>query len=200
MSEPSIFIGQSEKREELYLALANRHGLVTGATGTGKTVTLQIMAEGFCNAGVPVFAADVKGDLSGISCAGEPKDFLLERAAKMGFDDYGFEAVPTIFWDLFGEQGHPIRTTITEMGPLLLSRLMDHPVHVRPLMVSKVNTVAQIVFAVAVLGTAALGKPLERLVDYGSIPVALLTALSGAAYLGSWLRHMAEQPHEDGRP
>ena len=124
MSEPSIFIGQSEKREELYLALANRHGLVTGATGTGKTVTLQIMAEGFCNAGVPVFAADVKGDLSGISGAGEPKDFLLERAAKMGFDDYGFEAVPTIFWDLFGEQGHPIRTTITDMGPLMLSRLM----------------------------------------------------------------------------
>ena len=124
MSEPSIFIGQSEKREELYLGMANRHGLVTGATGTGKTVTLQIMAEGFCNAGVPVFAADVKGDLSGISVAGEPKDFLLERAQKMGFDDYGFEAIPTIFWDLFGEQGHPIRTTISEMGPLMLSRLM----------------------------------------------------------------------------
>jgi DNA helicase HerA-like ATPase len=124
MSQPSIFLGQSEKREELFLALANRHGLVTGATGTGKTVTLQIMAEGFCNAGVPVFAADVKGDLSGISMAGEPKDFLLERAKTMGFDDYGFEAVPTIFWDLFGEQGHPIRTTITEMGPLMLSRLM----------------------------------------------------------------------------
>jgi cardiolipin synthase len=86
------------------------------------------------------------------------------------------------------------------VGAVLLSRLMDHPVHVRPLMVSKVNTVAQIVFAVAVLGTAALGKPLDVPVGWGSIPVALLTALSGAAYLASWLRHMAEQPHEDRRP
>jgi DNA helicase HerA-like ATPase len=124
MSDLSIFLGQSEKREELFLGMANRHGLVTGATGTGKTVTLQIMAEGFSNAGVPVFAADVKGDLSGICMAGEPKDFLLERAKKIGFDDYGFEATPTVFWDVFGEQGHPIRTTITEMGPLMLSRLM----------------------------------------------------------------------------
>jgi uncharacterized protein len=124
MADSSIFLGKSDKREELFLALANRHGLVTGATGTGKTVTLQIMAEGFCAAGVPVFAADVKGDLAGISMKGEPKDFLLERAKKIGFDDYGFEETPTIFWDLFGEQGHPIRTTVTEMGPLMLSRLM----------------------------------------------------------------------------
>jgi uncharacterized protein len=124
MAEESIFLGKSGKREELFLKLANRHGLVTGATGTGKTVTLQIMAEGFCAAGVPVFAADVKGDLAGISMKGEPKDFLLERAKQIGFDDYGFEETPTIFWDLFGEQGHPIRTTITEMGPLMLSRLM----------------------------------------------------------------------------
>ena len=124
MADTSIFLGKSDKREELFLALANRHGLVTGATGTGKTVTLQIMAEGFCAAGVPVFAADVKGDLAGISMQGEPKDFLVERAKKIGFDDYGFEATPTIFWDLFGEQGHPIRTTISEMGPLMLSRLM----------------------------------------------------------------------------
>lgn len=86
------------------------------------------------------------------------------------------------------------------VGAVLLSRLMDHPVRVRPLMVSKVNTVAQIGFAVSVLGVAALGKPLENLVVYGGIPVALLTALSGAAYLASWLRHMAEQPHEDGTP
>ncbi len=124
MTDKAIFLGKSEKREELFLAMANRHGLVTGATGTGKTVSLQIMAEGFCAAGVPVFAADVKGDLSGIAMKGEPKDFLLERAKKIGFDDYGFEETPTIFWDLFGEQGHPIRTTITEMGPLMLSRLM----------------------------------------------------------------------------
>jgi uncharacterized protein len=124
MVDNSIFLGKSVKREELFLSLANRHGLVTGATGTGKTVTLQIMAEGFCAAGVPVFAADVKGDLAGISVKGEPKDFLLERAKKIGFDDYGFEETPTIFWDLFGEQGHPIRTTVSEMGPLMLSRLM----------------------------------------------------------------------------
>jgi len=124
MADTSIFLGKSDKREELFLALANRHGLVTGATGTGKTVTLQIMAEGFCAAGVPVFAADVKGDLAGIAMKGEPKDFLIERAKKIGFDDYGFEATPTIFWDLFGEQGHPIRTTVSELGPLMLSRLM----------------------------------------------------------------------------
>ena len=124
MADTSIFLGKSDKREVLYLALANRHGLVTGATGTGKTVTLQIMAEGFSAAGVPVFAADVKGDLSGIAMKGEPKDFLLERAKKVGLDDYGFQETPTIFWDLFGEQGHPIRTTVTDMGPLMLSRLM----------------------------------------------------------------------------
>jgi DNA helicase HerA-like ATPase len=120
----AIFLGQSEKREELFLAMANRHGLVTGATGTGKTVTLQIMAEGFTNAGVPVFAADVKGDLAGIALEGEPIDALVERARKMGFDDYGFAATPTIFWDLFGELGHPVRTTVSDMGPLMLSRLM----------------------------------------------------------------------------
>ncbi|MGB9141587.1 MAG: helicase HerA-like C-terminal domain-containing protein [Aestuariivirga sp.] len=124
MSENAIFLGKSDKREELFIPMANRHGLVTGATGTGKTVTLQIMAESFCKAGVPVFAADVKGDLSGISQAGTPQDFLTERAKKIGFDDYGMAATPTIFWDLFGEQGHPIRTTISEMGPLMLSRLM----------------------------------------------------------------------------
>jgi DNA helicase HerA-like ATPase len=124
MSDNAIFLGKSDKREELFLPLANRHGLVTGATGTGKTVTLQIMAESFCKAGVPVFAADVKGDLSGVSQIGTPQDFLTERAKKIGFDDYGMEATPTIFWDLFGEQGHPIRTTVTEMGPLMLSRLM----------------------------------------------------------------------------
>jgi uncharacterized protein len=124
MSDNAIFLGKSDKREVLFLPLANRHGLVTGATGTGKTVTLQIMAESFCKAGVPVFAADVKGDLAGISQAGTPIDALMERAKKIEFDDYDLEATPTIFWDLFGEQGHPIRTTVTEMGPLMLSRLM----------------------------------------------------------------------------
>jgi hypothetical protein len=124
MAENSVFIGKSAKREELHLAMANRHGLITGATGTGKTVSLQILAEGLSAGGVPVFAADIKGDLSGVAVAGEPKDALVERARKIGFDDYGLEASPVIFWDLFGKQGHPVRTTVTEMGPLLLSRLL----------------------------------------------------------------------------
>ncbi|WP_062227276.1 helicase HerA-like C-terminal domain-containing protein [Aureimonas frigidaquae] len=111
--------------EYLALRYANRHGLVTGATGTGKTVTLQVLAEAFSNAGVPVFCADVKGDLSGLALRGEPKDFLVKRAEEIGLSPYVNDYVPTIFWDLFAEKGHPVRTTVSEMGPLLLSRLMD---------------------------------------------------------------------------
>jgi DNA helicase HerA-like ATPase len=122
-SDGKLFVGKSGKPEYITLKLANRHGLVTGATGTGKTVTLQILAEGFSAAGVPVVAADIKGDLSGIAAAGEPKDFILKRAKEMALD-WKAEASPVIFWDLFGEQGHPIRATVSEMGPLLLSRLM----------------------------------------------------------------------------
>src|SRR5438445_1773766 len=119
-----IFIGKGEQTAWLTLALANRHGLVTGATGTGKTVTLQVMAEGFDRAGVPVFAADIKGDLSGIAATGEAKDFIIKRASEMGltFQPDRFSAM---FWDVFGEQGHPVRATVTEMGPLLLSRMLD---------------------------------------------------------------------------
>jgi DNA helicase HerA-like ATPase len=130
--EDSIFIGASRKPddsyqqpEQLLLKYGNRHGLVTGATGTGKTVTLQILAEGFSNAGVPVFCADIKGDLSGIAMMGEAKDFLVARAEAIKLDPYEFQEFPVIFWDLFGEQGHPIRATVSEMGPLLLSRLMN---------------------------------------------------------------------------
>jgi DNA helicase HerA-like ATPase len=118
-----ILVGKSNKPEELNLKLANRHGLVTGATGTGKTVTLQVLAEGFSNAGVPVFAADIKGDLSGIAAPGQGQDFILKRAKEIGLD-YQPDEFPVIFWDLFGEQGHPIRATVSDMGPLLLSRLM----------------------------------------------------------------------------
>jgi DNA helicase HerA-like ATPase len=133
LEEEMVYVGTSRKPDDsinkaeyLALKLANRHGLVTGATGTGKTVTLQILTEGFSAAGVPVFAADIKGDLSGLAVAGDGKDFLLKRAAQIGFaDEYNFESFPTVFWDLFGEQGHPIRTTVSEMGPLLLSRLMS---------------------------------------------------------------------------
>jgi DNA helicase HerA-like ATPase len=119
-----IFVGKGGKPEYLTLALANRHGLLAGATGTGKTVTLQVLAEGFSRAGVSVFAADVKGDLSGVAAAGETKDALVKRAKDMGFD-YEPDQFPVVFWDLFGEQGHPVRATISEIGPLLLSRLMD---------------------------------------------------------------------------
>jgi hypothetical protein len=119
-----IFVGKGTKPEYLTLALANRHGLVAGATGTGKTVTLQVLAEGFSRAGVSVFAADVKGDLSGVAAAGEAKEALVKRAKDMGFD-YEPDQFPVVFWDLFGEQGHPIRATISEMGPLLLARIMS---------------------------------------------------------------------------
>jgi DNA helicase HerA-like ATPase len=119
-----VFIGKGEQAAWLSLALANRHGLVTGATGTGKTVSLQVMAEGFARAGVPVFAADIKGDLSGISEVGEAKDFILKRAGEMGLD-FQPDQFSTVFWDVFGEQGHPVRATVTEMGPLLLSRMLD---------------------------------------------------------------------------
>ena len=124
-TDNTIVIGKSDAVQRLYLNRANRHGLVAGATGTGKTVTLQILAEGFSQAGVPVFAADIKGDLSGISQAIEDKPKLVERAAKTGVEGYTPRGFPTVFWDIFGKQGHPVRTTISEMGPLLLSRLLD---------------------------------------------------------------------------
>ncbi|MGY8682043.1 helicase HerA-like domain-containing protein [Bradyrhizobium sp. UFLA05-153] len=119
-----IFVGKGDETAWLTLALANRHGLVTGATGTGKTVSLQVMAEGFARAGVPVFAADIKGDLSGISEVGEAKDFIVKRAADMGLT-FQPDQFSTVFWDVFGEQGHPVRATVTEMGPLLLARMLD---------------------------------------------------------------------------
>ena len=123
-TDEKIFIGKGEQPAWLTLALANRHGLVTGATGTGKTVSLQVMAEGFARAGVPVFAADIKGDLSGISEVGEARDFIVKRAADMGLT-FQPDQFSTVFWDVFGEQGHPVRATVTEMGPLLLSRMLD---------------------------------------------------------------------------
>jgi uncharacterized protein len=120
-----IMIGKSPtKYENLTLRLANRHGLVTGATGTGKTVTLQTLAEGFSAHGVPVFAADIKGDLSGLAGPGAGQDFIMKRCQEIGID-YQPDEFPAVFWDLFGEQGHPIRATVSEMGPLLLSRLLD---------------------------------------------------------------------------
>ena len=119
-----IFVGKGAAGEYLSLALANRHGLATGATGTGKTVTLQVLAEGFSRAGVPVFAADIKGDLSGIAAHGEAKPEFVKRAKDLGFD-YEPDEFPVVFWDLFGEQGHPIRATVFEMGPLLVSQALS---------------------------------------------------------------------------
>ncbi len=126
-----IFLGLAAngERQHLDLARANRHGLIAGATGTGKTVTLQGMAESFSARGVPVFVSDVKGDLSGIAMPGSPTfkhaEKLEKRAAELGMEDYAYSDNPTVFWDLYGDDGHPIRTTISEMGPLLLARLLD---------------------------------------------------------------------------
>jgi DNA helicase HerA-like ATPase len=123
MLEP-LFIGQGDGPVSLLPRMANRHGLIAGATGTGKTVTLQCLAQGFSRLGVPVFMADVKGDLSGISQAGTQHPKVSERIARMGLDDFRFAGVSVVFWDVLGEQGHPVRTTISEMGPLLMSRLL----------------------------------------------------------------------------
>ncbi len=128
-----IFIGGGgadyAEAQGLLLKYGNRHGLIAGATGTGKTVTLQILAEGFSNAGVPVFLSDVKGDLSGLAASGTEgfklHEAFMKRAATIGFDDYTYDAFPVTFWDLFGKSGHPVRTTISEMGPLLIARLLE---------------------------------------------------------------------------
>ncbi|MBW8755894.1 MAG: DUF853 family protein, partial [Sphingomonadales bacterium] len=128
MSDIYIGLGANKEQQLLHLGKANRHGLIAGATGTGKTVTLQTIAEQFSANGVPVFLADVKGDLSGIAMAGSPQfknaAILEARAKEIGLEGYSYHDNPAIYWDLYGEQGHPIRTTISEMGPLLLARLM----------------------------------------------------------------------------
>jgi uncharacterized protein len=131
MADDGLFIGTSAAgaRQVINWKRANRHGMIAGATGTGKTITLQVMAEGFSRNGVPVFISDVKGDLSGMAMAGSAlqknHEIFVARAAEIGDTDWVYGDNPVQFWDLFGEQGHPIRTTISEMGPLLLSRLMD---------------------------------------------------------------------------
>ena len=128
MEDIFIGLGANGEKQTLKLSRANRHGLIAGATGTGKTVTLQTLAEQFSAAGVPVFMADVKGDLAGISMAGshdfKHADKIEGRAKELGIDPLEYRDNPAVFWDLYGESGHPIRTTISEMGPLLLSRLM----------------------------------------------------------------------------
>ncbi len=125
MDPNGILIGLGEDKVYLNPRYANRHGLIAGATGTGKTVTLQVLAEGFSALGVPVFMADIKGDLTGISRPGTLNAKVQERLEKIGIEDYRNEGFPVVLWDVFGEMGHPVRATVSEMGPLLLSRLME---------------------------------------------------------------------------
>ena len=119
-----IWVGTGEQPACLLPRMANRHGLIAGATGTGKTVSLKVLAEGFSDMGVPVFLADVKGDLSGMARPGEHSDAMAERLAQCGVPSFRYQAYPTVFWDVYGEQGHPVRATVSEMGPLLLSRML----------------------------------------------------------------------------
>ena len=125
MPNDPIFIAKAKEPIYLLPKMANRHGLIAGATGTGKTVTLQTLAENFSARGVPVFMADVKGDLAGLSQAGGNNPKVVERAKELGIADFKGEASPVVFWDVFGENGHPVRATVSEMGPLLLGRLLD---------------------------------------------------------------------------
>jgi DNA helicase HerA-like ATPase len=123
--DPGLYLGKGKRQVYLRPKMANRHGLVAGATGTGKTVSLQILAEAFSERGVPVFMADVKGDLSGIAMTGTEKPGLTKRAAEIGLDDYTLKPYPVTFWDLYGKKGHRLRSTVSEMGPLLLARMLD---------------------------------------------------------------------------
>jgi len=127
MSEDlKLLVGGCDKKHiNLNLGMANRHGLIAGATGTGKTVSLQVLAEGFSRAGVPVFMADVKGDLSGLAASGKPHPKVDERIEEIVISDYTQRPYPTVFWDLYGEKGHPIRTTLSEFGPLLFASFLD---------------------------------------------------------------------------
>ncbi|MGH7849631.1 MAG: helicase HerA-like domain-containing protein, partial [Thermodesulfobacteriota bacterium] len=124
MNEP-ILAAKGEHELLILPEMANRHGLISGATGTGKTVTLQVLAENFSMVGVPVFMADVKGDLAGLSRPGSENPKITERINRIGLSNFMFGECPVTFWDVFGVQGHPVRTTISEMGPLLLSRLLN---------------------------------------------------------------------------
>lgn len=125
MSQSLIIARTAQQSLELLPALANRHGLITGATGTGKTVTLQKLAESFSAIGVPVFMADVKGDLGGVAKAGESTEKLQQRLAAIGVENWQPQSNPVVFWDIFGEKGHPVRATVTDLGPLLLARLLN---------------------------------------------------------------------------
>src|SRR5690349_15931023 len=120
-----ILIGKGERPVHLLPRYGNRHGLVAGATGTGKTISLLVMAEGFSRLGVPVFMADVKGDVAGLAMAGTPSEKIQQRVAQIGMQGYANEASPVVFWDLYGKAGHPVRATVSEVGPSLLGRMLE---------------------------------------------------------------------------
>ena len=180
-----LFIGATAEgaRQELNLRRANRHGLIAGATGTGKTVTLQRVAEGFSKAGVPVFVADVKGDLAGLAMAGSPMapNFAAfqARAAEIGMSDWVQTDNPVIFWDLFGQAGHPVRTTISEMGPLLLARLMN------------LNEVQEGVLNVVF---KAADEQAMLLLDLSDLQAMLAWAAENAADLSAHYGHCGDDP------
>ena len=126
LADGKIWVGTGDNQPiSLLPHMANRHGLIAGATGTGKTITLKVLAEGFSALGVPVFLSDIKGDLSGMVRMGENTDKLAARLMATGVNNFNFETFPTEFWDVYGEQGHPVRTTVSEMGPLLLARMLN---------------------------------------------------------------------------
>ena len=125
MADAGIYLGRGAADSQLLLSTANRHGMIAGATGTGKTATLRVLAEGFSRAGVPVFAPDIKGDLAGLCMPAEQKPFIAERLGKIGNPAWAPEGHPVVFWDLYGELGHPLRATISEMGPTLLARMLQ---------------------------------------------------------------------------
>ncbi len=158
LQDDKILVGRTAEVDAfLELRLANRHGLVTGATGTGKTVTLQTLAEGFSDAGVAVFASDIKGDLSGIAAVGEPKAFVQKRVEELGLTDWANKAYPTVFWDVFGEKGHPVRATVNDMGSLLLGRMLE------------LNEVQEGVLSIAFRVAADEKMPLDDLNDLRAV-------------------------------
>ena len=124
-TDKKIMLAQSDKALFLQPSMANRHGLIAGATGTGKTITMQVMAESFSDMGVPVFLADIKGDLSGMCRPGKDSEDMQRRIARFGLEDFKYKSYPTRFWDIFGDEGHPVRVTVSSMGPTLLARLLS---------------------------------------------------------------------------
>jgi DNA helicase HerA-like ATPase len=193
--DTSILVGRGEGDVQLLPEMANRHGLVAGATGTGKTITLQVLAEAFSARGVPVFLADVKGDLAGISQPGQATPRVEERRRLLGLQDEAFAGCPVTFWDVFGEQGHPVRATISEMGPLLLSRLLQ--------LNETQAGVLNIVFRLAdEHGLLLLDlKDLRALLIYAAENASALTARYGnvsAASVGAVQRALLVLEHQGG--